>query len=41
MSTGSGHLVLVDIGIPRIVCDRFDVAYDPFGREWWVELATD
>lgn len=42
LNTWTGRLVLADIGIPRVVYDRLDIAYDdPFGREWWVELATD
>ncbi|RCU44371.1 NAD(P)H-hydrate epimerase [Haloplanus salinus] len=41
LRTGAGQLVLADIGIPRVVYDRLDIAYDdPFGREWWIELVT-
>ena len=41
LRTCPGQLVLADIGIPRVVYDRLDIAYDdPFGREWWIELAT-
>ena len=41
LGTCPGQLVLADIGIPRVVYDRLDIAYDdPFGREWWIELAT-
>jgi len=41
LRTCPGRLVLADIGIPRIVYDRLDIPYDdPFGREWWIELAT-
>jgi NAD(P)H-hydrate epimerase len=42
LRTCPGRLVLADIGIPRVVYDRLDIAYDdPFGREWWIELTTD
>ncbi|MFD1684927.1 NAD(P)H-hydrate epimerase [Halobellus litoreus] len=37
----SEPLFLADIGIPRTVYRRLDIEYvNPFGRAWWVKLAS-